>query len=81
MILIGIDCAVDRRMTGMAIGEAAGDRLVIQQGMTGARVDVAEQITTWLPADQPALLCMDAPLGWPSALGRELNLHSAGNDQ
>jgi len=79
MILIGIDCAVDRRMTGMALGETAGDRLVIQQGMTGARVDVAGQVADWLPADQPALLCMDAPLGWPSALGSELNLHSAGN--
>lgn len=76
---MGLDCAVEAKKCGIAFGRVSGKELKVEsvdtglsdEALTGA---MAERLTT----KGPCLLAIDAPLGWPSALGEALGGHVAG---
>jgi len=78
--LVGVDCAVDARNTGVAIAvaDASGCRLQGAQ-MAGTHRQLVTLVTQALAADGPAILALDAPLGWPQPLAPALADHHAGD--
>jgi hypothetical protein len=85
--LIGVDCAVDPRKTGLAIGRleslrAANQkapRLVVEHAELGVSIDaLVDTVSQAVHDSERTLLALDAPLGWPSALGTALAPHRAG---
>ncbi len=79
MIVVGIDCATDVKKVGVALADCDADRcalLAVELGQS--RELLARRIATWLPSSGPALLALDAPLGWPASLGPALVQHVAG---
>lgn len=79
MIIIGIDYATDVRKTGLALGSFQNNIIAIEDVKLGSKNEPpVEIILGWLHRSQLALLALDAPLGWPSALGQALSKHSAG---
>lgn len=79
MLIIGVDCATDERKTGVALGTYERGRVTVQHARACSDAEPAAAIlTTWLTGHEVALLALDAPLGWPAPLGRELSRHQAG---
>ena len=79
VLLIGIDCATQPNKVGLALGELEGDGVRIKACRTGSPKDrPASIVTSWLQPGEPALLALDAPLGWPRAIGPALAGHQAG---
>lgn len=77
--IIGVDCAVQFKNVGLALGYFDGQQAHLQAVSGGHSEAIAIQtILDWIPADCPTLLALDAPLGWPAALGEVLNTHQAG---
>ena len=79
MRIVGIDCAVENKNVAVAVGDLQGARLVLHESVhCGARnaVDVAAE---FLRGFERALIALDAPLGWPSALGSAIVSHRAGD--
>ena len=79
--LIGFDCSTNRAKAGLARGVADGDGVRIEEAFAGA-ADVAGVLRGWLddrPAGRPAVVAVDAPLGWPAPLGAALAAHAAGD--
>ena len=77
--IIGIDCATQPEKTGLALARWDGGPVVLQEIACGSRHDrPAGIVAHWLQGVERALLALDAPLGWPLALGRELTRHAAG---
>jgi hypothetical protein len=77
--LIGIDCATVPANVGLARArhEDGGWRLIDAFVASPARPP-ATVVAEWLHEDPRALLALDAPLGWPAALGAALAPHRAG---
>lgn len=78
--IIGIDCAADPKKVGLARGTLTGNDLFIDQltkPVSGQAV--ADVVSDWIYLDTPTLLAVDAPLGWPEALGEQLQDHKAGD--
>lgn len=79
MIIIGVDCATEQKKIGLACSSVIKGKMIIAEVAVGSRImPAAEMIQKWLQKGQPALLALDAPLGWPIALGQELCGHFAG---
>lgn len=77
--IIGIDCATQPEKTGLALALWNGGPVVLRETACGSRNDPpAAIVARWLEGADRALLALDAPLGWPLALGRELAHHEAG---
>ena len=83
LTVIGIDCAAQPEDAGFALGVHTADGPRIEQVWSGKRrrwdksVDqVAERIDDTIGTS--ILIALDAPLGWPQALGEALLGHSAG---
>ena len=77
--LIGIDCATQPNKVGLALGELDGDCVRIKACRTGNRNEApASIVCSWLKPGETAVLALDAPLGWPLAIGRALAGHQAG---
>lgn len=77
--LLGIDCATVPRKTGLALGELRGGVVHILSCVTGTNREPPAMIATdWLLHYDEALIALDAPLGWPRALGPCLSTHKAG---
>lgn len=78
--IIGIDCAVDEKNIGVAVGEYSNGGFAItklpvrKQGET-----IARMVSDLIVQSEKTLLALDAPLGWPSALGKALVDHTAGS--
>lgn len=79
-ILVGIDCACQPGNIGLARAEWLRDGSVqLTDVVRGDEVpSVAGLMAKWVADSKRCLLALDAPLGWPEALGRTLNAHSAG---
>lgn len=75
MNVIGIDMATQPTNTGLALLDH--EQREVLEVTTGEVDSPIETIAGWLERG-PALLAIDAPLGWPVALGRELVEHRAG---
>ena len=77
--LLGIDCATDPRKTGLALGELRGEVVHILRCATGTSHESPAIIAdNWLSHYDDVLIALDAPLGWPQALGACLSDHRAG---
>ena len=77
--IIGIDCATIDAKVGLSIGVAEHDRCVVQfAGVCSTEREVAGEVAAWLAQSTRALIALDAPLGWPQAMGRALAQHRAG---
>ena len=74
--IIGIDCSTNLRKLGICRAVSRPNGLVIEEVVTGSR-DPVGLIHSWIQ-ESPALLALDAPLGWPDDLGKRLNVHMAG---
>lgn len=82
MLLVGLDAASDFKNFGYALGYLEHGRvridragLVATQGESNALVSV---LAPELRKASRALIAIDAPLGWPTALAVELDAHQAG---
>ncbi len=79
MIVIGIDCATDPKNVGLARADCDAGTCTLTSVELGRTTELlVERIAGWLPASGPALLALDAPLGWPASLGPALVQHVAG---
>lgn len=75
--IIGIDCATQPKNVGLALCTARdGDLRVEEVATCRSWAAIDERIVRW--AKPPTLLAIDAPLGWPRALGEALRAHRAG---
>lgn len=89
--IIGIDCATDPKKVGVAWGDysavASGRGHMAIEGVAERSSATAEQgwteivkrIGQFARDCDPVLLALDAPLGWPIAMGTSLVEHSAGS--
>jgi len=79
--IVGVDCATDDGKVGVALAEqVAGQVTVLEASVCSAESRAAAVIAEWLtaPGAGHVLLALDAPLGWPAALGISLSGHKAG---
>ena len=79
-LIIGIDCATDDAKIGLALADRRGGRTTIRQATICARESSAGATAAgWIgESSAPVLLAIDAPLGWPIEMGRQLVSHRAG---
>lgn len=80
--IVGIDCATQDTKIGVSYGDFSDGHLAIVEAFACAKKKTAaEAISSWLrERSEPALLAIDAPLGWPQSLSRELVNHRAGEE-
>lgn len=79
MLIVGVDCATDSRKTGVCRASFSDGRLHVDEAFTCSRERTAVLVVgEWLRHAERAVIALDAPLGWPEALGRELHQHAAG---
>ena len=78
--IVGVDCATDPAKTGLAFGYFKGGRVNAERAFVCAKhEEPAALILDWLAGSEGrALLAIDAPLGWPAAMGGALARHAAG---
>jgi hypothetical protein len=77
--IIGVDCATTPDRTGLARVRRSASGWQLTELHGGSRdLDRAGVVTTWLEEEPRSLLALDAPLGWPTALGSMLAQHRAG---
>jgi len=80
MNLVGIDCAVDPKKCGLAIGESTKNGIIIEYVATGLREEeLLESICCSINNNSTTLLAIDAPFGWPVSLEESLQGHKAGD--
>lgn len=78
--LVGIDCAVDARKVGLAIGSADNGRVVVKEITAPRSLEALVEYVAAVVRRYPAsLIALDAPLGWPLGLAQAMAGHSAGN--
>jgi len=78
--LVGIDCATRKEKVGLACGHYDQGQVSITEVAIGtALASVAETVAGWIRSAASCLLALDAPLGWPAALGSTLAHHRAGD--
>ncbi len=77
--IVGIDCATDPRKTGVVGITREGTRYRVNHAALGDGPGSVARLAAAAAGDGPALFCLDAPLGWPAALGETLAPHRAGD--
>jgi predicted RNase H-like nuclease len=77
---VGVDCATQEKRTGLARGrlDERGKVWVDRVTLGTAGESAAATIWSWIEPSTRYVIALDAPLGWPSALGRALSSHQAG---
>ncbi|MFC2039066.1 DUF429 domain-containing protein [Chloroflexota bacterium] len=79
MIIIGVDHATEPSKTGLALGRFKDSQMTVIDVIVASSSELPEVIINeWLQNENPALLALDAPLGWPATLARGLASHNAG---
>ena len=80
--IVGVDCAAQDPNVGLAFGVWRSDEVQLQEVRErGDKVPAEVTIAQWLKSWRgPALLALDAPLGWPAPLGQALASHKAGEE-
>jgi len=77
--VIGVDCATNPSKVGLARGSFDGQNLTLIDAKLGSSllrpVDV---VAAWIEGEAQSLVCLDAPLGWPTTLREALRVHRAG---
>ena len=78
--IVGIDCATDPKNVGLARASRVGDGWRIDEIRACSSTERPEAlVVAWLEQEPRSLLALDAPLGWPEALGARLASHRAGD--
>ena len=78
-VVVGVDCATQATKTGLARALWDGQRLRLEEARAGSRdPSPAQTVAAWVGDAESALIALDAPLGWPCALGPALAAHEAG---
>ncbi len=76
--IIGTDCAAQDKDIGLALGRYDGHQCHVAEVAHDRQVGpVVGTIANWIPANEPTLLALDAPFGWPVSLGQCLYTHFA----
>ena len=77
--VIGADWATEDRKRGVAVVDFDGDAVsLVHVSTCNARRKALHLIAESVAARTPALIAIDAPLGWPEGLSCALVLHAAG---
>jgi predicted RNase H-like nuclease len=77
--IIGIDCATKSENTGLASAKYANGKFELNKLCTGSKKKgVVDIVSEWIKGSESVLLALDAPLGWPTAMGSKLVKHMAG---
>ena len=78
--IIGVDCATQEERIGLARGtlDVAGRLRVERVTLGTAGESAAANICHWIAGQARYIVALDAPLGWPIALGTALRTHRAG---
>jgi predicted RNase H-like nuclease len=78
--VIGIDCAVSETRRGLALAVRKGREWELCDIRAGRDANNSVgTVAQWIRDSRgPALLALDAPLGWPSRMGQHLPSHRAG---
>ncbi|MFK7693091.1 DUF429 domain-containing protein [Paenibacillus sp. HJGM_3] len=76
MLIIGVDCAVSPKNVGISVLDYSGKKFL----PVPSNPDPSKTLLHILEANpsRKTLLCLDAPLGWPSTFAPGLIGHSAG---
>ncbi len=79
-VVIGLDWATQENARGLALGcvDAGGCLRVHEVKRASEKEPAKRTVKEWLAISPSALICIDAPLGWPERLPRELGPHKAG---
>lgn len=79
-IIVGVDCATQEEQMGVAraVLQESGELEIERVTLGTAGESAAASISQWIGAHQHYVLALDAPLGWPKALGAALTRHQAG---
>ncbi|WP_189471626.1 DUF429 domain-containing protein [Litchfieldella qijiaojingensis] len=81
--LIGVDCATAPNNVGLAFGSYSDGRTIVEAACLGSPTALPEAIIAeWIRGnrDDPVLIALDAPLGWPAPLADALQFHRAGQN-
>jgi hypothetical protein len=80
MRIVGLDCATVDAKVGLALGVLSDRGLEVQQATLCTRERAAASVIAgWVRDSQdPVLIAIDAPLGWPKPLAETLIDHRAG---
>jgi hypothetical protein len=80
--IIGLDCAVGDGDRGIALAGRNTSSWTLREVVAGAEAKYTVGIAAaWIrEASGPVLIAMDAPLGWPAPMGRQLSAHRAGDE-
>lgn len=80
VLLVGIDCATVDAKVGLALADyRQGEVRICESTLCTRESSAAVRVFEWVRgAQRPALLAIDAPLGWPVPLSRALTSHHAG---
>lgn len=78
--IVGVDCATQEERMGLARGvlSEAGTLAIERVTLGTAGESAAASVSQWITARPAFVLALDAPLGWPKALGGALSKHVAG---
>lgn len=78
--MVGVDCGAREDHLGLARGVLHDDRRleVTRVTLGTAGESPARTIADWIGGAARHLVALDAPLGWPAALGERLSAHRAG---
>ena len=79
LLVLGIDCAVSPTRVGLALGRWDGVRVAPLDLALGSTARPPAAVAADWIGREPALLTLDAPLGWPAPLGDALAGHRAGD--
>lgn len=78
--IIGVDCAAEPGNVGLALGRLRNGELSIEDVVLGSNARLPETtVGKWIEdgGDDPILLAIDAPLGWPAPLVVAISRHQA----
>jgi len=79
MLVIGLDAAAQWKKFGYSIGHFEDGRVAIESaGLLRDATGLAQEIGAPLRSHRDVLISIDAPLGWPKALGDALIGHHVG---
>ncbi|MDQ3332081.1 MAG: DUF429 domain-containing protein [Planctomycetota bacterium] len=80
MFIIGVDCATKDAKIGVALASFKDGKVLLEDvKLCTKEVTAAATIAEWSRRQEPVLLALDAPLGWPATLAKVLSRHRAGD--
>lgn len=77
--IVGIDCSANPQKVGLVLASVIDSKARLLQAQIGKRKpSIPKTVAAWISESEFTLLALDAPLGWPIAMGNALVSHRAG---